>query len=57
MKLLIEEQQESYENVKGCYICQKVLKIILWKIKNILKLEIVVIIQGNIEMLHIVYVI
>ena len=29
MKLLIEEQQESYENAKVCYICQKKLKIIL----------------------------
>ena len=29
IKLLIEEQQESYENAKVCYICQKKFKIIL----------------------------
>ena len=31
------------------------LKINIWKIKDIVKLEIIVIIQGNIEELHIVY--
>ena len=35
----------------------KNLKINIWKIKNIIKLEIIVIIQGNIEVLRIAYVI
>ena len=26
MKLLIKEQQESYENVETCYICKKNLR-------------------------------
>ena len=29
----------------------------IWKIKNVVKLEITVIVQGNIEVLHIAYVI
>ena len=33
------------------------IKINIWKIKNMVKLEIIFIIQGNIEMLHIAYVI
>ena len=57
MKLLTKEQQESYENAKIWYICKENLKINIWKIKNIIKLEIIVIIQWNIEVLHIAYVI
>ena len=50
MKLLTKEQQESYENAKICYICKE-------KFKNIVKLEITVIIQKNKEVLHKAYVI
>ena len=39
MKLLTNEQQESYENAKISYICKESLKIIRLKIKNIAKLE------------------
>ena len=57
MKLLTKEQHKSDDNAKVCYICKKNLKINMWKIKTIVKLEIIVIIQGNIELLHIAYVI
>ena len=36
---------------------KKTLKIIIWKTKNILTLDVIIIIQGNIEVLHIAYVI
>ena len=55
MKLLTKEQQESYKNAKISYVYQENLKIIMWKITNIVKLGIIVIIQGNIEVLHIAY--
>ena len=42
---------------KTVIFVNKDLKINIWKIKNIIKLEIIVIIQGNIEVLRIVYVI
>ena len=45
MKLLTKEHQKSYENV---LFVKKDLKINISKIKNIIKLEIIVIIQGNI---------
>ena len=57
MKLLTKEQQESYENAKVCYICKKSFENKYLKIKNIVKLEIIVIIQENIEVLRIAYVI
>ena len=62
MKLWTKEQHESNENAKICYICnvifiKKSLKINMWKIKNIVKLEIIVIILENIGELHIVYVV
>ena len=56
-KLLTKEQQESYENAKNCYICKKKMKINIWKIENIVKLDIIVSIQENIEVLRIAYVI
>ena len=56
MKLLKKEQQDSYENAKICYICNKKLENKYLKDKKIVKLEIVVIIQGNIEVLGITYV-
>ena len=51
MKLLIKEQQESYENAKICYICnEKFERKNIWKIKNILyKSEIIAVVQENIE--------
>ena len=58
MKVLTKEQQESYKDEKICYICQGKYAKIFWKIKNILKLEIIVIMQGNIgAVLRIAYVI
>ena len=47
-KLLTKEQIESYENSKSYYICKE---------NNIVKLELIVIIQGNKEVLCITYVI
>ena len=40
---------------KSVIFVKKNLKTDIWKIKNIVKLEIIVIIQGNIEALHIAY--
>ena len=45
------------ENAKICYIYGENLKTNYLKAKNIVKLEIIVIIQGNIQVLHIAYVI
>ena len=56
MNLLTKEQQESYENAKICYISKEKSENIS-NIKNIVKLEIIVIIYGNIELLLITYVI
>ena len=42
---------------KSVLFVKKDLKINIWKIKNIVKLEIIVITQENIELLHITYVI
>ena len=54
MKLLTKEQQESYENAKIYYICKDIFeKKTFEDKKNIVSLEIIVIIQGNIEVLHI----
>ena len=49
MKLLKKEQKV----IKSVMFVRKILKINILKIKNIVKLEIIV--QGNIEMLHIAY--
>ena len=57
MKLLIEEQQESFENAKTCYVCKEKSENKCVKNKNIVRLEVIVIIQGNIEVLHIAYLI
>ena len=57
MKFLTKEQHGSYGNAKICYICKKKMKINILKIKNVVKLEIIVIIQGKIEVLRIAYVI
>ena len=51
VKLLANEQQESYKNAKFAIFVQKSLKINMLKIKNIVKLEIIFTIQVNIELL------
>ena len=57
MNLLTKEQQESYKNAKMCYICKEKFENKYWKDKKVVKLEILVIIQGNMEVLRITYVI
>ena len=57
VKLLANEQQESYENANFAIFAQKSLKINMLKTKNIVKLEIIFTIQVNIEVLDIEYVI
>ena len=57
MKLLTKGQQQLYKNTKFCYIVKKNLKINFLKIKDIVKLAIIGIIQGNIEVLRLAYVI
>ena len=54
MKLLTKEQQEL-QNAKSVVIVKKSSKINIWEIKNTVKLEIIVIIQGDIEVLCIGY--
>ena len=55
MKLLTNEQQESYENAKICCNFKETLKMNMLIMKNIIKLEIIVIIQVNREALQIIY--
>ena len=56
MKLLTKERQQSYENAKKvCYICQEKIEDKYVKIKNNVKLQIIVIIQKIIEVLRIAY--
>ena len=57
IKPLTNEQQKSYQNAKICYVCKKKLKINMLKIKNIVKLATMLIIQVNIEVLNIAYII
>ena len=57
MKLLTREQQESYENAQICYICKEEFENKYLKDENIVKLRIIVILQGNIDVLRIAYVI
>ena len=57
MKLITKELQKSYQNAKNCYICKEKLRDKYAKDKNMVKLGIIVIIQGNIEVLRIAYVI
>ena len=56
MKLL-QEQEEPNEYRKNCYISKEKFEVKNLKDKSIVKLEIIVIIQGNIEVLHIAHVI
>ena len=58
MKSLAKEQQESYENAKISCICKEKFENKSFKDKkNIIKLQIIVIIQEIIEVLGIAYVI
>ena len=60
MKLLRNEQRKSYKNEIYIYIyifVKKNLTINMLNIKNIIKLVTIVIVQGNIVMLHIAHVI
>ena len=57
MILLTNQQHESYEKTKFCYICKKSLNINTPMIKIIVKLKIIVIILINTEVLYIAYVI
>ena len=55
MKLVTKEQQESIENVKICYIYKDNFENKYVKEKNIVRPEIIVFIQGNIEVLRIAF--
>ena len=57
MTLITKEQQESYQNAKICYICKEKLESKYLKKQNIVKLEVIVIIQGKKEVLCRAYVI
>ena len=57
MALITKEQQESYQNAKICYICKEKLESKYLKKQNIVKLEVIVIIQGKKEVLCRAYVI
>ena len=57
MKLLTKEQQVPYENAKICYICQEKIENKYVKDKKYHKVRDIAIIQGNMEVLRIAYVI
>ena len=57
MKLLTKEQQESFENAKICHICKEKFENKYLKDTNTVKSEIIVIVQENIKVLHIAYMI
>ena len=60
MKLLTNELQKSYQNSKIYHICTEKLifvKVNMLKGKHIIKSETIIIIQGNIEVHHVAYVI
>ena len=58
LKLLTKEQKKSYENAKICYTCKGRFENKYFKYKkNMVKLETIVIMQGNIEVLRLAYVI
>ena len=50
MKLLTKQKLEQYENAKICIIFKEKFEIIR-KIKNIVKLEVIVIMQGKVKLL------
>ena len=55
MKLVTKEQQESIENAKICYIYKDNFENKYVKEKNVVRPEIIVFIQGNIEVLRIAF--
>ena len=57
MILLTKERQKPYERPNCVKFAEKSLEITMLMIKNIVKLETIVITQVNTEMLHIAYVI
>ena len=57
INLIKKKRQESYENAKICNICKEKFENKNLEDKNIVKLEIIVIKQGNLEVLYIAYVI
>ena len=57
MKLLTKEQQESYKKENFLIFVKKKLKINIRKIRNTVKIKIIVITQESIEILLIAYVI
>ena len=57
MITLTNEQEESHEKAKICYIYQKSFNVITLTTKIIVKLKTIVIIQVNTDVLHIAYVI
>ena len=56
MNSLTNKQQKSYQNAKLCYICKEKFEDKCPK-ENIVKLKTIIIIQGNIEVVLIAYVI
>ena len=57
MNISTKEQQESYGNAKNVKFLKNNLKINIWKVKNIVNLQVIPTIQGNIEGLDIVHVV
>ena len=57
MKLLTKEQQESYENAKVCYIWKEQFENKYLKDKKYFKVKYHCHYTGNIEVLHMAYVI
>ena len=57
VRLLTNEQRESYKNAKICYICQEEFEDKYAKDKNIVKSGIITIRQVNIDVLHVAYII
>ena len=53
MKLLTNEQQELYEKGKSAIFVEKNVKINMLMVKRFVKLEIIVVMQVNIEVLRI----
>ena len=55
MKLLTKDHQESYENAKISYICEEKIENEYLKDRKYYKVRAIIIIQKNIEVLHIAY--
>ena len=57
MNISTKEQQESYGNAKNVNFLKNNLKINIRKAKNIVNLQVIPTIQGNMEVLYIVHVV